>query len=321
MNIRPPAPGGASTHALDVALEHRRLGVEDAGAGGADDGVVAQGDELEVEDAALVLAHAADADGVSPAEVAVEAGLGPVGLVEDLDGGGRGAVAAEGLGLADVGAQGVLDLLGAGGGAAGEAQADAGGVAVDDGDAGAGGADLEVGAVLEGGGVGGDGAEDLLGLGLELVLLALDEGDDVVDDVEGGDAGVAGAGDGLEGDDGDGLDGAEAGLEGGEGDDEADDGAVGVADEEALVEVVLGALVGDEVEVGEVDGRDDEGDEGVATVVFGVGEDGEVGLEELGLCQERGSVDVRVVRGRICREESWGRGTYQSRLPHPSPAR
>jgi len=87
----------------------------------------------------------------------------------------------------------------------------------------------------------------------------------------------------LQGDDGDGLNGSEAGLEGGEGDDEADDSAIGVANEEALVETVLGALVGDEVEVGEVDGRDDKRDEGVTAVIFGIREDGEVGLEKLGL--------------------------------------
>lgn len=187
---------------------------------------MAEGDELDVEDAALVLPDAADADGVPAAELAVQAGLGAVGLVEDDDGAlGRGG-AAELLRVGDVLAQGLLDVLGARGGAAGEAQGDAGGVAVEDGDAVAGGADLEVLLVLEGGEVARDVAEDLLGLGLELVLLARDEGDDVVDHVHGGDARVAGAGDGLHGDDGDGVDGAEDGLQSGEGDDEADDGAV-----------------------------------------------------------------------------------------------
>lgn len=73
-------------------------------------------------------------------------------------------------------------------------------------------------------------------------------------------------------------------LEGGEGDDDSDDGAVGVADEKALFEGVLGALVGNDGEVVEVYGGDDEGDEGVAAVVFGVGEDGQVGFEEGGFC-------------------------------------
>lgn len=36
--------------------------------------------------------------------------------------------------------------------------------------------------------------------------------------------------------------------------------------------------MGDEVEMGEVDGWYDEGHEGVAAVVFGVGEDGDFGL-------------------------------------------
>lgn len=129
-----------------------------------------------------------------------------------------------------------------------------------------------------------NGAEDLPGLGLELVLLALDKGHDVVHDVHAGHARVSRAGDGLHGDDADGGDGAKGGLQGGEGDDEPDDGAVGVADEEALGELVDGALVGDEVEVRQVDGGHDERDEGVAAVVFGVGEDGDFGLEEGHFC-------------------------------------
>lgn len=39
--------------------------------------------------------------------------------------------------------------------------------------------------------------------------------------------------------------------------------------------------MGDEVEMGQVDGRDDEGNEGIAAVVFGIGEDGDFRLEEL----------------------------------------
>jgi len=135
---------GPSTQALNVTLQHGGLSVQDAGASGANDGVVAQGDEFEIKDAALVLPHATHADCVAPAEIAVETGLGPVGLVEDLDGGGRGAGAAENLSLADVRAKGILDILCTGWRAAGEAQAHAGGVAVDNGNASAGGADLEV---------------------------------------------------------------------------------------------------------------------------------------------------------------------------------
>ena len=128
-------------------------------------------------------------------------------------------------------------------------------------------------------------AEDLAGLGLELVLLARDEGHDVVDDVHGRDARVAGAGDGLHGDDADGGDGAKGGLQRGKGYDEPDDGAVGVADEEALGEAVDGALVRDEVEVREVDGGNNERNDGVATVVLGVRKDGDLGFEKLVLCK------------------------------------
>lgn len=47
------------------------------------------------------------------------------------------------------------------------------------------------------------------------------------------------------------------------------------------MEFVGAPLVRDEVEVREVDGRYDERDKRVAAVVFGVGEDGDLGLEEL----------------------------------------
>lgn len=36
--------------------------------------------------------------------------------------------------------------------------------------------------------------------------------------------------------------------------------------------------------MGKIDGRDDEGDEGIAAVVFSVGEDGDFGLEEFLFC-------------------------------------
>lgn len=245
---------------------------------------MAQGRKLEVEDAGLVLPHPADADGVAVSEVAVEPRLGPVVLVEDDDGrAGRGG-APEPLGLGLEVPQGGLGLVGRGRGPALEGEGDAGGVAVHDGDAVAGGGDAEGGLLGEGCPRVVEGAEDLAGLGLELVLLAADEGHDVVDDVHGAHARVARARDGLHGDDADGGYGAEGGLEGGEGPHEADDGAVGVAHEEAAREAVGAPLVRYQVQVGQVDGRHDEGDEGVAAVVFGVGEDGDFGLEELHLC-------------------------------------
>lgn len=153
-------------------------------------------------------------------------------------------------------------------------------MAVQDGDAVAGGGDAEPLLVNKGGAVVGDGAEDLAGLGLELVLLAADEGDDVVNHVHARHARVAGARDGLHGDDADLGDGAKGGLQRRKGDDEPDDGAVGVAHEEALGEAVVRALVRNEVEVRQVDRGDDEGHEGILAVVFGVGEDGDFGLEE-----------------------------------------
>lgn len=178
------------------------------------------------------------------------------------------------------------------------------------------------GGLLDEGGAGViDGAEDLAGLGLELVLLALDEGDDVVHDVHGGDARVTGAGDGLHGDDAHVGNGAEAGLQRGEGDDEPDDGAVGVADEEALGELVHGALVRDEVEVGEVDGGDDERHEGIAAVVLGVGEDGNLSLEEFHLYKHGNVSKAKYFRWAHIPGPGRGQKTHQSLQQRPNPAR
>jgi hypothetical protein len=76
--------------------------------------------------------------------------------------------------------------------------------------------------------------------------------------------------------------------------------------------------VWDEVEMGEVDGGDDEGDEGIAAIVFGVGEDGDVGLDELHLC----IVISAETHTHIETEGNWKSivlETYQSHRQHPSP--
>ena len=54
-----------------------------------------------------------------------------------------------------------------------------------------------------------------------------------------------------------------------------------------LVEAALPSLVRDQVQVRQVDGGHHERHQGVAAVVLGVGEDGEVGLVELLLCRAR----------------------------------
>lgn len=232
--------------------------------------VVAQSDKLDVKDAALVLADSADADGIASVGLSVESGLRAVGLLHDDNGLFGGRRASELLGIGNIVTHGLLDLFGAGGRSSLEAQRDASGVAVQNGDSVASGRDLEVALVLETGDFGVDLAENLLGFGFELVFLARDEGDDVVDDVHAADTGVAGARDGLHGDDRDLVDGAELGLQGGKGNDDANDGAVGVADQEALFQTVVFPLVVDDVQVRQVDGGDDQGHEGVAAVVFGV---------------------------------------------------
>lgn len=247
--------------------------------------VVAQGSKLNVKDTSLILAHTANADSVTTAEVTIETGLRPVRLViaKDLDGGLGGRGAAQGLGFALVVAEGLTDLVGRGGGLALEAQAHASSVAVHDRNAVAGGRDTET-ILLDKRSTGlVETAQDLASFGLKLILLARDEGHDIVDDIHARNTGVASTRDGLHGDDGDGGDGTEGGLEGGKGDDEADDGAVGVAHKEALVKLADGTLVRDEVEMRKVDSGNDERDEGIASVVLCVGEDGDIGLDELEL--------------------------------------
>lgn len=278
---------------------------------------MAQRNELNVEDTALVLAHAANADGVPAAEIAIEARLGPVRVVEDHDGRARRARAAQRLGLAHVAPQRVLDVLGSRGRAGPEAQRDAGGVAVEHGDAVAGGGDAQRVLRDAGGGVGVEGAEDLARLGLELVLLAANEGHHVVQDVHAADARVPGPGHGLHRDHADRVDGAEPRLQRRERDHEPDHRAVRVAHQEALLEAVLPPLVGDEVEVRQVDRRHDEGHQRVAAVVLGVGEDGEVGLEELHLFTSRGPWSVET--GAEVKDEE-ERRTYLARNVRVQPA-
>ena len=70
-----------------------------------------------------------------------------------------------------------------------------------------------------------------------------------------------------------------------EGYDEARSGAVCIGEDEALFEgrVVEGLLLCNHGEMGGVDEGVDERDMGVAAVVFGVGEDGEVGVSKSAL--------------------------------------
>lgn len=81
-------------------------------------------------------------------------------------------------------------------------------------------------------------AENLAGLGLKFILFSRDKGHYVVNNVHGADARVACSGDGLHGDDANCVNGAKSGLEGGKRDDKTNDGTVGVADEESLLEVI-----------------------------------------------------------------------------------
>lgn len=245
---------------------------------------MAQCNKLQVKDAALISTHSAHADRISSTQITIQSRLRSVVLVKDFDRRVRRRGTSQFLSLRNIRPQSLLALLRRRRWLALKLEAHASSVTVNNSNTVARRRHAQAALLDKRRAPLVNGAEDLPGLGLELVLLALDEGHDVVHDVHAGHARVARAGDGLHGDDADGGDGAKGGLQGGEGDDEPDDGAVGVADEEALGQVVDGALVGDEVEVRQVDGGHDERDEGVAAVVFGVGEDGDFGLEKGHFC-------------------------------------
>ena len=79
---------GIVTRGLEVAFQYGCFSVENAASCGAEDCVVAEGCELQVEDAAVVCADTPNTDGVAIAKVAVQSRLRAVWLVvvEDYDG-------------------------------------------------------------------------------------------------------------------------------------------------------------------------------------------------------------------------------------------
>ena len=114
-----------------------------------------------------------------------------------------------------------------------------------------------------------------------LLFFALDVGDDVAQDVEGGHAGVACSADGLHGGDEDALN-AEAIGQRLEGEDQADGAAVGVGDDVSAGLLAPGLGL-EQVEVGGVDLGDDEGHVALHAEGAGVGDDGAAGGGEFGL--------------------------------------
>ena len=112
------------------------------------------------------------------------------------------------------------------------------------------------------------GTQYLLRLRLELVLFARDKGYHVVDDVHATDSRIPGARDSLHGDHTDGLDGTELGLDCYKWNNQADDCAIGIADEKALFEFMMLPLMFEDIHMVEIDGRDDERDYGIASVIL-----------------------------------------------------
>lgn len=238
--------------------------------------------KLDIED--RILPHSSDSNRVSAIKFPIQPRLWPILLLKYIDSLLWRREASKSLRLADIVPQSLLDLLNRWRGLLGELEGYAESVAVDDRDAVASGADDNLGAVGVSRSLGIDVSENLARLPLNLLLLAADVGDDVINHIERGDTGVATSGNGLEGGNMNGGDGAEGVEEGLERDDETGGGAVGVGNEEALGEGLYGALVGDNVEMSSVDKGDDEGGDGVPAVVFRVGEDCKIGSYKFGLC-------------------------------------
>lgn len=229
-----------------------------------------------------VWSDSADGDTVAGVSVSVQTGLWSVWLFEDVDGVLWGRVTAQELGLADVVTKTLLDLLEGRLWSVSELEGDTLGVAVGDGDSVALCGDEEVVVKLELGGVLVEPAEDLLGLPLDLVFLAGDVGDDVVQDVDAWDAGgEACAGDGLQGGGGDKLERAKLVDKRLQRSHKAGGGAVGDADEVPLLAVCLCNPVFDHLEVLRVGDRHNQGDVRVSSVVLGIRDDHQAALHKL----------------------------------------
>ena len=245
-----------------------------------------QDDHLEVED--WVLSDSTDGDTVASVSVPVESRLWSVWLLEDVDGLHWGGVALELVCVADVVSEALLDLLDGWGWSVLELQGDALGVAVGDGDSVALGGDLDLlrGEQLDVGLVLGDGAQNLLGLPLHLVLLAANVWDDVVEDVDAWDTwGETGTGDSLQGSGGQGVDWAKGVNQRLQWSHKTSGGAVGDADDETWSGLAgsLGGvqLASDNVQMLWVDDRNDQRHVDLSSVVLGVGNDGQTSLDEL----------------------------------------
>lgn len=239
-----------------------------------------QSNKLNIEN--RVLTDSSNGYGVTSLKVTVESGLGSVLLLKDLDGHLGCRWASKSLGLTAVLTHSSLDLLN-GGLSSSELDGDTGGVSVHNSNTGALGRDLGLLNVGERSGVGVDSSQDLSSLPFNLLLLSSNEGDNVVQNVHRRNSGVSSSRDSLESGDHDGVERSELVLKSLQGDNKSGGRAVGVRDEESLVETLDVTLVRDNVEVVGVDEGDHEGSNGVATVVLGVGEDDEVVLDELGL--------------------------------------
>lgn len=153
-------------------------------------------------------------------------------------------------------------------------------MSVDNGDAVAGSRHAGFGKGSEGRGGGVEAAEDLESFPFHLFFLARDERNNIINDIKGGNAWVTSTRDGLHCLDEDTVERAKGILKGLERDDKASSGTIGVGDDKALGKRVKGALVGNEGEMGGVDGGNNEGNGGVAAVVFGIGKDDEVSFEK-----------------------------------------
>ena len=241
---------------------------------------MAQGNKLEVKDATVVGSDTSHTNSISTRKISVEPRLRTIRGVKHANGRLGRRVAAQLFGFAHIFPQGLHTLLGRGRRPLLKPQRHTGGMAVEHRHAVAGSADLETGLQVDPRALRIDRAENLLRLGLELVLFTRNVGYHVIDNVHAADTGVAGTRDGLHRDDRDCGDWAKRSLERRKRNDQANDSAVGVAHQKALVKLMVLALVVHNVEVVEVDSRHNERYERVLAMVFCVGKDGNVGLKK-----------------------------------------
>jgi hypothetical protein len=127
-----------------------------------------------------------------------------------------------------------------------------------------------------------DRAKDFSSFPLDLLFLAANIWDDVIEDVHRWNTGIPATGNGLEGCHGHKIDSTEGISQSLQRHNETSGRAIGIGNQKSFFEVALGPLIGDHREVRGVNQRDNERGDGVPAVVLGIGKDDKLVLNKLG---------------------------------------